>query len=339
MKLRDLIDDVAFRLSWNEGDGSLDPKNRAQIIKGLSRLFDRFSIDARKIQTTCEIRHTIKSCGNRLSIGKGKEFDVWGSPLKIHYAAWQHGQKSIRKLKKECASKCIGLSDDPILVRCDVGDFYNHNPDRSNSSYSYNSRPLELYYERGEIVFNYSPKVGDTLLIRATMPFDVDMSDCSDSLVNEPVIEFDVCPNGMFDEETRESILCEAVDKYDGCKDWVLHTKAIPCGGDECVEPVNVVVTAVEVHEFCPNRIRFGELDLPEGYYDALVKILTYELAPYARITRTQDMVSDNSQAIKLLHRYNEKTQTKEIDYTNPHNIRGGDTCHYDFFTVNGGCR
>lgn len=334
MILADLIEDIAFRLSWLDGDGSLAPKNRKQIIRGLSRLFDRFSIDGRKIQTTCEIRHTIRSCDNRLSIGKNKEFDVWGSPLKIHYAAWQHGKEKINCLDNDHQTKCIGLCDDPIHVRCDVGDYYYNNPDRGQGY----GRPSELFYERGEIVFDCQPRIGDTLLIRATMPFDANISDCPESTIcDEPVIEFDICPSGVFDYATRQSILREAEDSYDGCKDWSLHTLAIPCG-DECAEPVDVLVTAREVYDFCPNKIRFGDLDLPEGYYDTLVKILTYELAPYARITRTPEINADNAQAIKLLHRYNAKVQTKEIDYTSPHTHR--QHCHeYDYFTVEGGCR
>ena len=89
----------------------------------------------------------------------------------------------------------------------------------------------------------------------------------------------------------------------------------------------DVRVTAKEIHDHCPTTISFQSGELPAGYYDALVKILAYEMSPFARKPRDADMNSDYIQATNLLHRLNDRPQAKEIDYTRPHTSH--EECYY----------
>lgn len=338
MNIQDVIKNVADILSWDDG-GDVTPEIQLKLLRGLDRVFDRFSIDSRKIPTICQVEHTIKSCDTRLSIGKNKQFSLWSSPQTIYYAAWSHKRDSLSC----CNDKRHGYGgycDEPINVICNDGDFHRGYTCKDIDV----GRPTTIYYQRGEIVFSTRPHVGDTLILRAKMPFNVQISQC-DNACKKPVDwEFDICPSHVFDYATRESILKEAREKFDGCDDWCLKTKAKTCG-DECSPPVDVVVTARRSGVDCESEVS-NDGDLPDGYGYALTHILAYELRIDAKVSDPQriDQLKENrNEAIKLLHRSNNDPFPIEQDHTTPWSARHrcDDDCNTNYGAVTrigGGC-
>jgi len=318
MTLSEIIEDVACRLYWDDGE-EITPEVTKKILRGISRLFDRFSIDGRKLPSICEVEHTITKSDTRLTVGKGKDFNLWGLPQGIYYAAWRHDDKNLRECNGRDGANFGKLCDEALKVRYNDGDFH-YNFQCKDEFYG---RPTELYYQRGEIIFSSKPCVGDKLVIRAKMPFDVRIGDCV-TPKSENKYEFKICPSHLFDEETRCSILEEARDKFDGCHDWKLHTRAKPCGND-CADPVNVVVTA-ELQDKKSGEIVTVNSELPDGYSSIIYDILVYDLAPVAGVEVTPDMKLNRDAAIKLIHRSNDDPVPLERDYTTPWSRRG----HYD---------
>ena len=316
MNLQEVIVDVSRRLYWDDGE-EITPEVTDDILRGIRRILDRFSIDGRKLTSICEVEHTITESKSRLTVGRGKDFDLWGLPDAIYHAAWRYNDDS------ECFSNrgfFNPLCDDPIKVIYNDGDFhYNH-----VCKEEFYGRPYELYYQRGEIVFSSLPCVGDKLILRVKMPFDVRLSGC---LIKEPEnkYQFKINPSHQFDMNTRCSIYEEARDSFDESPDWCLETLAIPCGGSEC-NPVKVRVTAEPVKKNSGEIISLDS-DLPDGYGAALYDLLVYELAPTAGIDTNQDMKIKRDTAIQLLHRLNSDPIPLERDYTTPWSRRNG---YYD---------
>jgi len=332
MNLKDIIGDVSRRLYWDDGE-EITPEVTSEILRGIRRIFDRFSIDGRKLTSICEVEHVIRHSKSSLTLGRGKDFDLWGLPEAIYHAAWRYTDES------ECFSGrgfFNPLCDDPIRVHYNDGDFhYNH-----VCNEQFYGRPGELYYQRGEIVFSSLPCVGDKLILRVKMPFDVRLSGCE---IKHPdnKYQFKISPSHKFDMETRRSIYEEARDKFDESPDWCLETYAIPCGGSHC-NPERVLVTAVPVKQNS-GEIVTTDSDLPDGYASALYDILVYDLAPVAGVDVTQDMKIKRDTAIQLLHRLNADPIPLERDYTTPWSMRGH--YHEDYYDETGaahsgrGCR
>lgn len=333
VNIKDVIQDVAEILSWDDGE-DVTPEIQRKIVRGIKRVFDRFSIDERKIPTICQVEHTIKRCETRLCVGKGKEFNLWGAPGTIYYAAWRHGKPEIGCCD-ERGHSFAGICDEPIKVVCNDANFHHNYPCKDVDV----GRPGTLYYQRGEIIFSSRPQVGDTLILRAKLPFDVNIGDCLDDCKKPDQWEFDICPSHVFDYATRESILAEAKDKFNGCDDWRLHTMAKTCA-DECSDPVKVVVTPRRVGDCCDNEIN-SDGELPDGYGYALTHIVAYELRIQAKVSdpqRIAELRENRIEAVKLLQRSNSDPFPRERDYTTPWSARQDycdDDCDYNDGAVN----
>ena len=311
MTLNDIIGDVARRLYWDDGSGEIPPETTNEIVRGISRLFDRFSIDGRKLPTICELEHQIKTHDTNLSVGRGKDFDIWGLPQAIYYAAWRHTECSEHTVSRGIFNP---LCDEYITVRYNDGDFH-HNFQCKDEFYG---RPSELYYQRGEIIFSSQPCIGDKLIIRAKMPFDVQLGNCMPRPV-EKKPEFHICPSHIFSNEVRQQILEEARDKYVEDKDWCMTTWALPCD-NACAEPVKVTVTAKLPKEH--DKVTFDG-ELPDGYAATIYDILVYDLAPVAGVDITPDIKLNRDAAVKLLHRSNDDPNPIDRDYTTTWAMRG----------------
>jgi len=330
VELDTVIQDVADILNWGDGAGCVNPDNKKKIIKGLRRLFDRFSIDSRKLPVLHRLEFCLDRCSNRYAIGPSGDLCAWAVPHTIYYAAWVH--------KPECGCEtniCCDdhrgsvsgdyfLGDQKIRVNNQAAEFLRDAPDREN----YTALPSEMWFQQsapnGEIVFDSIPPKGSNLLIRATMPFDGDLLEqacCPKKPCKNPEWEFEVFTCGSpVSRETMDDIVHEARHCFDGCEDWCLKTKAMTCG--PCPVEIEATVTANRIPQIHAHSINAGCLELPQGYYSAIVAILAYDMAPFAHVKRTPAVITDRALAVNLLHRDNERqiAQDEELDLTVPWN-------------------